>query len=72
MQTVFEAAGGAEALLRLAGAWHARVMDDEVVTWATTTTMSRYHRSADPVPDGLRIPHWPWDGLVSESSPDDR
>ena len=29
--------------------------------WATTTTMSRYHRSADDVPDGLRIPHWSWD-----------
>ena len=25
------------------------------ITWATTTTMSRYHRSADDVPDGLRI-----------------
>ena len=34
VQTVFEAAGGAEALLRLAGAWHARVMDDEVVSHA--------------------------------------
>ena len=32
--------------------------------WATTTTMSRYHDSADDVPDGLRIPHWSWDGLV--------
>ena len=31
--------------------------------WATTTTMSRYHESADDVPDGLRIPHWSWDGL---------
>jgi len=31
--------------------------------WATTTTMSRYHDSADDVPDGLRIPHWSWDGL---------
>ena len=156
VQTVFEAAGGAEALLRLAGAWHARVMDDEVVshafshgfhpdhvqrlaaywaealggpasysssfgdetavvrmhsgngpheemdrravacfdqalmdtglardyrlqqvlhdyfTWATTTTMSRYHRSADDVPDGLGIPHWSWDGLIGESSPDER
>jgi hemoglobin len=33
--------------------------------WATTTTMSRYHRSADDVPDDLRIPHWSWEGLVS-------
>lgn len=31
--------------------------------WATTTTMSRYHHSADDVPDGLRIPSWSWDGL---------
>jgi hemoglobin len=146
MQTVYEAAGGDEGLLRLASAWHSRVMADEVVShafshgfhpehterlaaywaealggpttysntygdetsvvrihsgngpheemdrraiacfdqaltdvgisdstlravlhdyfaWATTTTMSRYHRSADDVPDGLRIPHWSWDGL---------
>ena len=147
MQTVFEAVGRDEGLLRLAEAWHSRVMEDEVVshafsqgfhpqhverlaaywaealggpttfshsygdetsvvrihsgnglheemdrraiacfdqaltdvgipdhsalrsalhdyfTWATTTTMSRYHQSADDVPDGLRIPHWSWDGL---------
>jgi hemoglobin len=31
--------------------------------WATTTTMSRYHQSADYVPSGLSIPHWSWDGL---------
>ena len=31
--------------------------------WATATSMSRYHRSEDDVPDGLRIPHWSWDGL---------
>ncbi len=31
--------------------------------WATTTTMSRYHRSADDVPLGLSIPRWSWDGL---------
>jgi hemoglobin len=148
MQTVYEAAGGAAGLLRLAHAWHARVMaDDEVrhafshgyhpehterlaaywgealggpaaytenfgdessvvrlhsgngpheemnqraitcfdealsevglsddplrgvlhdyFAWATTTTMARYHDSADDVPDGLQIPHWSWDGLVS-------
>ena len=35
--------------------------------WATTTTMARYHRSADDVPDGLTIPHWSWDGLVDGS-----
>lgn len=151
---LFEAVGGADGLLKLASAWHARVMADDVVghafshgfhpdhterlaaywteafggptryseafgdeasvvrihsgngpheemdrraiacfdqaledtglaadervrqvlhnyfAWATTTTMSQYHRSADDVPDGLRIPHWSWDGLVSETSPD--
>jgi hemoglobin len=149
MQTVYDAAGGADGMLRLATAWHARVMADEVVShafshgfhpehsqrlaaywaealggpttftdtygdetsvvrihsgnglheemdrraidcfdqaladigladdrlgqvlhdyfaWATNTTMSRYHRSPDDVPDGLRIPRWSWDGLVSE------
>jgi len=154
MQTVYEAAGSADGLLRLASAWHARVMADEVVShafshgfhpahnqrlaaywaealggpttysdsygdettvvrmhsgngphedmdrraiacfdqaladvglaaddqlrlvlhdyfaWATTTTMSRYHRSADDVPDGLRIPHWSWGGLVTHTSHD--
>ncbi len=147
MQTVYEAAGGDAGLLRLAHAWHERVMADDVVShafshgfrpdhserlaaywaealggpatyserygdetsvvrmhsgngpheemdrraiacfdqamtdvglvegdrlrsvlhdyfaWATTTTMSRYHRSADDVPDGLRLPQWSWDGL---------
>lgn len=147
---MFEAAGGMEGMRRLAGAWHARVMADEVVShafsrgfhpnhtdrlaaywaealggpsaytdaygdetsvvrmhsgngpheemdrraiacfdlalvdaqiatddplrqvlhdyfaWATTTSMARYHASADDVPDGLSIPHWSWDGLVEE------
>jgi hemoglobin len=147
MRTIYEAAGGADGLLRLADAWHARVMADEIVShafshgyhpehserlaaywaealggpatysaqygdetsvvrihsgngaheemdrraiscfdqaladcglasderlgqvlhdyfaWATTVTMARYHGSADDVPDGLRIPHWSWDGL---------
>jgi hemoglobin len=31
--------------------------------WSTTATMSRYHRSADDIPDGLSIPRWSWDGL---------
>lgn len=30
--------------------------------WATTT-MARYHQSADDVPSGLSIPKWSWDGL---------
>ena len=146
-RSVFEAAGGMEGMRRLAGAWHACVMADEVVShafshgfhphhterlaaywaeaiggpasysdalgdetsvvrmhsgngeheemdrraiacfdqaladvgiaaddplcqvlhdyfaWATTTSMARYHDSADDVPDGLRIPRWSWDGL---------
>jgi hemoglobin len=148
MQSLYEAAGGSDGLLRLAHAWHERVMADEVVShafshgfrpdhserlaaywaealggpptystaygdettvvrmhsgngpheemdrraiacfdqaladagladgdvgaalhdyfaWATTTTMSRYHGSADDVPDGLRLPHWSWDGLAT-------
>ncbi|MHB8295728.1 MAG: group II truncated hemoglobin [Acidimicrobiales bacterium] len=154
MQTVYEAAGRATGLGRLAGAWHARVMADEVVShafshgyhpehterlaaywaealggppeystaygdetsvvrlhsgngpheemdrraidcfdqaladvglaevsqlrqvlhdyfeWATTTTMSPYHRSADDVPEGLVIPHWSWAGLVRPTGRD--
>src|SRR5262245_20926684 len=31
-----------------------RVLHD-YFAWATTTTMARYHESADQVPDGLRI-----------------
>jgi hemoglobin len=34
MPSVYEAAGGSEGLLRLAEAWHARVMADEVVSHA--------------------------------------
>ena len=34
MQSVYEAAGGHAGLLRLAEAWHARVMADEVVSHA--------------------------------------
>jgi len=40
-------------------------------SWATNTTMSRYHDSADEVPDGLRIPQWSWEGLVMEADPAD-
>ena len=147
MQSVYDAAGGSEGILRLAEAWHKRVMADEIVShafshgylpdhnqrlaaywaealggpasysdsygdetsvvrihsgsgehtemddraiacfdqaladtgidaagplgrvlhdyfaWATTTTMARYHASADDVPEGLSIPRWSWDGL---------
>jgi hemoglobin len=149
MQTVYEAIGGRAGVLKLAAAWHARVLADEVVShafshgyhpqhterlaaywaealggpasysekygdetsvvrthsgngpheemdrraiacfdqalediglarderlwrvlhdyfaWATNTTMARYHHAADDVPDGLTIPKWSWDGLVS-------
>ncbi|TWD79802.1 hemoglobin [Kribbella amoyensis] len=34
MATVYEAAGGADGMLRLAHAWHERVMADEVVSHA--------------------------------------
>jgi hemoglobin len=155
MQTVYEAAGGGDGLQRLAAAWHARVLADDVVShafshgyhaehterlaaywgealggptsysdaygdeasvvrmhsgigphedmdrraiacfdqalldvgistderlgqvlhdyfaWATTTTMSSYHSSADDVPDELRIPQWSWEGLVETPATDD-
>jgi hemoglobin len=34
MQSVYEAAGGFDGLMRLAGAWHERVLADEVVSHA--------------------------------------
>jgi hemoglobin len=34
MESVYEAVGGDEGLIRLAAAWHARVLDDEVVSHA--------------------------------------
>jgi hemoglobin len=155
METVFEAMGGTEGTVRLAEAWHVRVLADEIVghafshgfqpdhterlaaywaealggptaysehygdetavvrmhsgngphedmdrraiecfdqalvdvglardhrlsavlhdyfAWATTTTMDRYHHAEDDVPDGLRIPHWSWDGLVAGTGPDE-
>ncbi len=43
---------------RLRGALH------DYFAWATTTTMARYHESAEDVPEGLRVPRWSWDGLV--------
>lgn len=52
-------AGLTEELLR-------QVLHD-YFAWATTATMSRYHESADDVPDGLSIPRWSWDGLVGDS-----
>jgi hemoglobin len=34
MQSVYEAAGGSEGMLRLAEAWHSRVLADEIVSHA--------------------------------------
>lgn len=39
--------------------------------WATTTTMARYHDSAEDVPERLRIPHWSWEGLLPGTGPDE-
>jgi hemoglobin len=39
--------------------------------WATTTTMTRYHHSAEDVPEGLHIPQWSWHGLVRGAVTDD-
>jgi hemoglobin len=55
----------------LAGDDRLRQVLHDYFAWATTTTMSRYHSSADDVPDGLRMPRWSWDGLVG-TDPDDR
>lgn len=42
---------------RLSAALH------DYFAWTTTTTMARYHRSPDDVPNDLDLPHWSWDGL---------
>ncbi len=46
----------------LAGGERLRRVLHDYFAWATTTTMYRYHASADDVPDGLAIPRWSWDG----------
>ena len=50
----------------LAGDGKLRQVLHDYFSWATTTTMARYHRSADDVPDGLAIPRWSWDGLQND------
>ncbi len=40
-----------------------RIVLHDYFAWATTTTMSRFHESADDVPQGLSIPRWSWSGL---------
>jgi hemoglobin len=47
----------------LAGNDELRQVLHDYFAWATTTTMARYHHSADDVPNGLSIPHWSWNGL---------
>ncbi len=49
----------------LAGDGSLRQVLHDYFAWATTT-MARYHRSADDVPDGLVIPRWSWDGLQKD------
>ena len=51
----------------LDGGEKVRAVLHEYFSWVTTTTMSRYHRSADDVPDSLGIPKWSWEGLVETS-----
>lgn len=38
----------------------------EYFAWVTTTTLDRYHESADDVPEGMSIPHWSWEGLLDQ------
>jgi hemoglobin len=47
----------------LAGNNALRQVLHDYFAWVTTTTMSRYPKSADDVPKGLSIPRWSWDGL---------
>lgn len=49
--------------LGLSGDEQLRQVLHDYFAWATTTTMYRYHRSADDVPEGLPLPRWSWDGL---------
>ena len=55
----------------LAGDDRLRQVLHDYFSRATTTTMSRYHRSPDDVPDGLEIPHWSWGGLADGPAIDD-
>jgi hemoglobin len=58
--------GLADTATVLAGDGSLRQVLHDYFAWATTTTMARYHRSADDVPDGLAIPLWSWDGLQKD------
>jgi len=39
-----------------------RAVLHDYFAWATTHTMSRFHRSAQEVPEGMSIPRWGWHG----------
>ena len=47
----------------LAGDDRLRQVLHDYFAWTATTTMARYHWSADDVPQGMAIPHWTWEGL---------
>jgi len=49
--------------LALANGHVLRQVLHDYFAWATTTTMSCYHQSADDVTNGLSLPHWSWDGI---------
>ena len=70
MRTVFEAAGGYEGVLRLAGAWHARVMADEEVSHAFSHGFEPDHteRLAAYWAEALGGPHLYTAGFGDETS----
>jgi hemoglobin len=41
---------------------HVRAVLHDYFAWATTSSLTQFHSSADGVPAGLPIPHWSWDG----------
>jgi len=42
-----------------------RAVLHDYFAWTTSNTMARYHHSADDVPEGLAVPKWSWNGLLS-------
>jgi len=70
LQSVYEAAGGFDGLLRLAGAWHARVISDEVVGHAFSHGFHPQHRErlAAYWAEALGGPSFYSDGYGSETS----
>jgi hemoglobin len=49
---------GLDADPRLSGVLH------DYFAWSTHISMTRYHHSAEDVPEDLPFPHWSWDGLI--------